>query len=402
MIKKKIFLTFSILIFSFAQTIVLANTADPFTRSLSDIKEQTVISQNNKGVIKKNTKQVSVPELSNSRIDPIGNNLSPDPLIYYDLVEYRLKGTALSSIYKMKKISFNRNTSLSKIDYGKIPTTHIIKKNDTPESVALQYGFSPKEIKIVNSIVPGSKLIIGNKIVLPSRFHVVQKNQNLEMIADIYNIEERNLIGLNNLKKNYELIINEKLLLPFYLYQTKKIQTIQNIANLFNRTKNEILKINNLQSKDVLDKGQQVKIPIFINFYQEDILLNRRGVVNYTINPRNLAILEINNQQYMVREGDLLGNQSGRIVEITSTGMKVLENQEEFIFQINAPITVQQVASLSQTNLASLPTTEETKLPIDTNSKQIEPKRDTKVNNKINSKSSAENTSITDIEDLFK
>ena len=53
MIKKKIFLTFSILIFSFAQTIVLANTADPFTRSLSDIKEQTVISQNNKGVIKK-------------------------------------------------------------------------------------------------------------------------------------------------------------------------------------------------------------------------------------------------------------------------------------------------------------------------------------------------------------
>lgn len=411
MIIKNIFLTFSILIFSFFQPVVLANTADPFTRSLGNQNEKIALSQDDQknkediaqnDQLKKNTSQVSTPIINDLRIDPIGNNLSPDPLISYDLVEYRLKGTALSSIHKMKKISFNRNTSLSKIDYGKIPTTHIIKKNDTSESIAVKYGFSPKEIKITNSFVPGSKLIIGNKIILPSRFHVVQKNQNLEMIAGIYKIEEKNLIGLNNLGKNYELKINEKLLLPFYLHQTKKIQTIQDIANLFSRTKNEILKINNLKSEDVLDKGQQVKIPIFVNFYEEDILFNKRGVVNYSINPRNLAILEINNQQYMVREGDLLGNQSGRIVEITSKGMKVLENQEEFIFQINAPITVQQVASLSPANIASLRSTKETKSPEDTESKQTEPNRDTEKNTTANSKSSTESTSVTNVEDLFK
>ena len=73
----------------------------------------------------------------------------------------------------------------------------------------------------------------------------------------------------------------------------------------------------------------------------------KRGLLNYTINPKNLAIIEIRGNQFMVREGDKLGKNGGKIVKITNHEMKVLENYEEFSFQINAPI-VNQVASIPQ------------------------------------------------------
>ena len=295
--------------------------------------------------------------------------------------------------------------SLNKIDYGKILTTHVLIENDTIDSIATQYGYLPEEIRIANSLVPGSKLIIGNRIVLPSRFHVVQKNQSLDMIADLYNIQTKHLVGLNNFKKEYELKINEKLLLPFYIYRTKKIQTIQDIAKQFDRTKEEILSINNLSEDDVLDHSQYIKIPIFVNVDQENKLSKRKGIFDYTINPRNLAILEINKLQYMVKEGDFLGNKNGRIVSISKKEMKVLENQEEFIFQINAPITAKQVASLSSSLPPELTTNkslaDEIKPVTKIEKTSNKSKKDSAVSEKQNT-SSKENTTITDIEDIFK
>jgi LysM repeat protein len=406
---KKILITFSILFTLFAQTSLHATSNDPFTRILGD--GEVVVNKNTKNIKKKQTPISSLPTDTNIkfRIKSIGNNLSPDPLISYNLIAYRLKGTALSSIHKMKKNYSKSELSLNKIDYGKIPTTHKLTNNDTIDSVAMQYGYLPEEIKIANSLVPGSKLIIGNRIVLPSRFHVVQKNQSLDMIAELHNVKTKDLIGLNNLKKNYELIINEKLLLPFYIYKTKKIQTIKEIAKQFDRTKEEILSINNLSGDEVLDHSQQIKIPIFVNLNQEGKFFKNKGIVNYTINPRNLAILEINKLQYMVKEGDLLGNKNGRIVSITNKEMKVLENQEEFIFQINAPITAQ-VASLSSSSLppevvTTVSSVDKVKTSTNTksSSKKEEVSNKTQVDSVTPNTNSKENkTTVTDIEDIFK
>jgi hypothetical protein len=80
----------------------------------------------------------------------------------------------------------------------------------------------------------------------------------------------------------------------------------------------------------------------------------KRGLLNYTINPKNLAIIEIRGKQFMVREGDKLGKNDGKIVKITNREMKVLENYEEFSFQINAPI-VRQVASIPQVPVTPTP-----------------------------------------------
>ena len=352
--------TFKIIIFCisilFMQAQTFANNKDPFTRSLGG----EPLAQTNKDVSEKipnkdNKPSTNTDMAANTEVTPspttnsvspvgaIGNVLTPEPLSSYDLDKYILKGTALSTSRRLKTVVFDRQANTKQIDYGNIPTTHRVRQNDTVESIATRYGYSSEEIKIANAIVPGSKLILGTQVVLPARIHTVRKQQNLTMIADLYKIDVRDLAGFNNLSANDELKVNEKLLLPFYVYKTTKIQTIKDIANQFNRTANEVLKINNLSRGDVLDKGQYIKIPIRVTPFENQQIVDedKRSLITYVINPKNLAILEVNGQQFMVREGDSLGKNKGRIVKITSKDMKILENYEEFIFQINTPINQQ-------------------------------------------------------------
>ena len=399
-----------------------ANIEDPFTRTLGDGpsiiqdegKTPNQTSQSSAGQDMSQAAQNDIPEkvsqtqqisvvstpVTNTKIQPIGNILAPDPLIAYELTEYTLKGTALNSINKIGNISFNREGSKLKVDYGKIKTTHIVNQNDTVKSIAMKYGYTEDEIKIANSIVPGSKLVMGTKITLPARIHQVQKGQTLEMIAEIYNLDLKDLVGFNNLMPGDELRLGEKLLLPFYVYRTSDPETLKEIAKKFSRTVDELSSINNLKKEDNLNKDQYVKIPIFVNpVLNVESMKSKRGIMNYSINPKNLAILEVKGQQFMVREGDRLGIDDGYIVKITDHEMKVLQNYEEFKFQINAPI-LKQVASLPQSTIppnASSVTQGE----MSDNSSSTDNSNAQESTGQNTSSSAAAENSITNVEDLF-
>ena len=385
-----------------------ANTEDPFTRSLGEggtlvpNENSKTTSQNSNSQQQETITQAPATPMQQpvmqpvaNKLDPIGNILAPNPLIAYDLIDYTLKGTALNTTDNLGMVAFNREGSAQKIDYGNIKTTHIVNQNDTVESIARQYGYVPEELKIANSIVPGSKLIMGTRITLPARVHKVQKGQSLEMISEIYNLDLKDLIGFNNLMPGDELKLGERLLLPFYVYRTEKEETIEQIANKFRRTKEEVLKINNLSRNDQLNKNQYVKIPIFVNpVLNVEMMKTKRGLLNYTINPKNLAIVEIRGKQFMVKEGDKLGKNGGKIVKITNHEMKVLENYEEFSYQINAPI-VRQVVSVPQTPAMPSPAGETQSQP------GTEGVSSTETAATQEQASSGEN-SITNVEDLFR
>jgi len=384
-----------------------ANTEDPFTRSLGEggalvpNENSKTTSQNSNSqqqqqeTITQTPMQQPVMQPVANKLDPIGNILAPNPLIAYDLIDYTLKGTALNTTDNLGMVAFNREGYAQKIDYGNIKTTHIVNQNDTVESIARQYGYVPEELKIANSIVPGSKLIMGTRITLPARVHKVQKGQSLEMISEIYNLDLKDLIGFNNLMPGDELKLGERLLLPFYVYRTEKEETIDQIAKKFRRTKEEVLKINNLSRNDQLNKNQYVKIPIFVNpVLNVEMMKTKRGLLNYTINPKNLAIVEIRGKQFMVKEGDKLGKNGGKIVKITNHEMKVLENYEEFSYQINAPI-VRQVVSVPQTPVMPSPAGETQSQP------GTEGASSTETTATQEQASSGEN-SITNVEDLFR
>ena len=399
-----IILTFALI------TNAFANEGDPFTRSLGEgvfIPQETKNNDKTKAApgsqpsASAPVQQSSVTSTASAptKLDPIGNILAPDPLIAYKLTEYTLKGTALNSTQSMNGVSFNREGSAQKIDYGNIKTTHMVNQNDTIQSIAKKYGYTEEELKIANSIVPGSKLVMGTRVTLPARVHKVQKGQTLEMIAEIYNLDLKDLVGFNNLMPGDELKLGENLLLPFYVYRTQGKETLEQVAKKFNRTKEEVSKINNLSSEVHLNSEQYVKIPIFINpILNVDMMKTKRGVVNYTINPKNLAIVEIKGQQYMVKEGDRLGVNDGKIVKITSTGMKVLENYEEFSFQINAPI-VKQMASIPQSSMPSVP---QGSVPMAPGSGPAPTNPEPSSSAAPSTQSASAENSVTNVEDLFK
>ena len=274
--------------------------------------------------------------------------LNIDPMIAYSLKDYTLKGTALS------KASLNdfKRAKIKKFDTAKIPTTHTIQPEETIEKIAFRYGFSLREIELANAIYPGSrKLITGDKLVIPNRFHIVKEGQSLLSISDRYNLDPLQLSSYNDLSDENVLMIGDKLLLPFFIHVTNENETIKDIAGRYEREINEIIEFNNFDSATlVVSENQLVKIPIYANRNINNENINQKSINDFKIDKKNLAIVEIGGGQYMVREGDRIGNKDGKIVSIQINKMLVLEDNIEFEFFINTPIVGQAVAQLGNSN----------------------------------------------------
>ena len=314
--------------------------------------------------------------------------LNIDPIVAYSLRDYLLKGVALS---KESDHQFQR-AKVKKIDRAKTPTTHTISENDTIEKIAFRYGFSLREIEIANAIYPGSrKLVAGDKVVIPNRFHIVKEGQNLNTIAERYNLSATQLASYNDLEDENIILIGDKLLLPFFIHVTNENETIADIAGRYEREISELIEFNAFEKNTViLNENQLVKIPIYVNENISYENLDKNSINDYQIDRKNLAIIEISNGQFMVREGDRIGNRDGVIVSIEKNRMIVLEDNIEYEFLINTPIVGLAIASLPQT------ITEENsddEIIDDFNNESEEE------NNQINNDDS--NETVTNVEDLF-
>ncbi|MDC0944527.1 LysM peptidoglycan-binding domain-containing protein [Candidatus Pelagibacter sp.] len=316
--------------------------------------------------------------------------LNIDPIVAYSLKDYLLKGVALS---KESKHKFQR-AKIKKFDRAKTPTTHTILENETVEQIAFRYGFSLREIELANAIYPGSrKLVMGDKIVIPSRFHIVKEGQNLTTIADRYNLNVTQLASYNDLDEESILFIGDKLLLPFFVHVTNMNETIADIAGRYEREIDELIQFNIFEENTVvLNENQLVKIPIYANQNISYENLDKKSINDFAIDRKNLAIVEISGGQFMVREGDRIGNKDGRIVSIERTRMIVLEDNIEYEFLINTPIVGLTIASLPQTNTDDL-------INNDINVDNTNVDNQTENNESNNNDNDSE--TVTNVEDLF-
>ena len=302
---------------------------DPFTRSLTkDIKNSIEIE---KEIFKDNKNIIKKPNV--------------DLVLSENLDKYILKATALSILNKLSEKFFikKERENLDKIDIGNIPTKHLIKSTDTLESIAKEYGFTVDELKIANGIISNrDELNVGNYLILPKRYHVVKKGDTLKSIAKTYNIDPAQLAAFNNLKSKENILIRERLQLPFFIYYNNIDQSLAEIAKKFDRTVNELRTLNKYSNKvKNINKDEIVKIPIYVNVIKDYQNLNTTSIYDFNINPNNRAIIEIYDKQFMINEGSKLGNKGGVVVSIQKDMIIVLENNKEFIFQINAPINSQ-------------------------------------------------------------
>ena len=316
--------------------------------------------------------------------------LNIDPIVAYSLRDYLLKGVALS---KESDHQFQR-AKVKKIDRAKTPTTHTVSKEDTIEKIAFRYGFSLREIEIANAIYPGSrKLVIGDKIVIPNRFHIVKEGQNLNTIAERYNLSATQLASYNDLEDENIILIGDKLLLPFFIHVTNENETIADIAGRYEREISELIEFNAFEKNTViLNENQLVKIPIYTNENISYENLDKKSINDFKINRKNLAIIEISNSQFMVREGDRIGNRDGVIVSIEKNRMIVLEDNIEYEFLINTPIVGMAIASLPQSNTNELINDD-----VNNDDTNIENQTD----NNDNNNNDNESETVTNVEDLF-
>ena len=404
-----IFLRFLIIIFFtfFSFTV----SSDPFTNEIgiTTKKEPEVIEETQpEEVVEENTEDLFEDEISEEIVsldqeidmnetqevieeETISNQeivtvLNIDPIVGSPLSSYLLKGTALSKESKKKEFKRSR---IKKVDQAKIPTTHTVKENETIEKIAFRYGFPLREIEIANAIYPGAReLVVGDKIVIPNRFHVVKEGQNLNIIAETYNIDPVQLASYNDLTDENVLLIGDKLLLPFFIHVTNSNETISEIAKRYEREIPELMEFNQFENSTlILNENQLVKIPIYANNKIDYEILDKKSINDFEIDRKNLAIVQIGTGQYLVREGDRIGNMDGVIVSIESTKMVVLEQNIEFEFFINTPITRQAMVQLPQTTTESLSTDN----VVD----------NTEISNEDNNENNDGSETVTNVEELF-
>ena len=385
--------------------------SDPFTNEIGIIKEPEVVEikieetvePETELVIEEETVEIELTEeifdntedvIEVVEAEPketeIVTVLNIDPIVAYSLRDYLLKGVALS---KESDHQFQR-AKIKKIDRAKTPTTHTISQNDTIEKIAFRYGFSLREIEIANAIYPGSrKLVTGDKVVIPNRFHIVKEGQNLNSIAERYNLSSTQLASYNNLDDENIILIGDKLLLPFFIHVTNENETIAEISERYEREISEIIEFNAFEKNTViLNENQLVKIPIYANENISYENLDKKSINDFQIDRKNLAIIEISSGQFMVREGDRIGNRDGVIVSIEKNRMIVLEDNIEYEFLINTPIVGMAIASLPQSNNEDL---------INDDVSNDDTNLENQTENNENNNNDNESETVTNVEDLF-
>ena len=388
--------------------------ADPFTREIGIIKEivkEPVIEEKIVEVVEVVEEEIIEDEVDEEAVVEVieepkeekkiieSKVINSNPLIAYSLREYVLKGVATRKA-KKRDTKFNR-IKISNYDYGNTPTIHTVKVNEDLSSIAFRYGFSVNEFKIANAMTPGSKkLITGSKLVVPNRFHRVNENETVESISKKYNIDPIHLAAYNELQNDEYLIIGQKLLLPFFIHVTRKVEYLKTIAEFYGRETEELLKINDLEFKNyiLIQENQLIKIPIHVNKNYNYANFDKKSINDYSIDIRNLGIIEIKGSQFMIREGDKIGNKDGIVVSILNNKMLVLQENMEYEFYINAPVAGQSLASLPVNQV------------VNDNQEEIDPGNNNVVDDNVETNSQTNNQGtvpdnanevLTNVEELF-
>ncbi|MEL3907980.1 MAG: LysM peptidoglycan-binding domain-containing protein [Treponemataceae bacterium] len=104
-------------------------------------------------------------------------------------------------------------------------TIHIMKKGETIYSLSKKYGVSMSTILDYNGIKDATKIVVGQKIKIPSTSSLSPKQ------------------------------------LATQTYIVEKGDTIYGIAKMFNTTQAEIFSLNNLNAKSIIQVGQKLKVP---------------------------------------------------------------------------------------------------------------------------------------------
>lgn len=168
--------------------------------------------------------------------------------------------------YLEKNINFSDFTA--QIDENKTMIEYEAKKGEIYQHLVNTFSAKIEDFRYDNGLWHNSQLFIGEKIqinipIQQIATHVVKTNDTLESIALKYQITEWELILANGLF-NQKLEVGQKLKiarLSNLIYEVKKGDTLYDIAQQFKVDLKLLAKYNNLKSPYILYPGQKLFIP---------------------------------------------------------------------------------------------------------------------------------------------
>ena len=109
-------------------------------------------------------------------------------------------------------------------------TTHIVQRNETLETIARRYGTNFKTIQSLNKMGSGTKIVVGQKLVVPALtvassattqsgaksdvVHIVQKNDTIFDIAQKYGVKYQTLIDFNKISDYRKIKPGDRIVIP--------------------------------------------------------------------------------------------------------------------------------------------------------------------------------------------
>ena len=101
------------------------------------------------------------------------------------------------------------------------PLTHVVRAEDSLQSIAARYGVAVESLMAENNILSAGHLIPGQTLHLPAAAHdswagthIVQRGESLQKIGAIYGVDWRMLARVNNIAYPNRINIGQVLLVP--------------------------------------------------------------------------------------------------------------------------------------------------------------------------------------------
>lgn len=152
--------------------------------------------------------------------------------------------------------------------------TYVIKKGDTPGSVAKRFGVTVEELLRFNSLGPKGPFRVGDTLDVPAAGevtgakYVVQAGDSVAKVADFHGVSQDDLRAANDLRPDEALKTGDEIVIPTSLrggasdgHVVRKGDTLASIAKKHGVTARKLAAANKLKKGSPLKLGRTLVIP---------------------------------------------------------------------------------------------------------------------------------------------
>ena len=152
--------------------------------------------------------------------------------------------------------------------------TYVIKKGDTPGSVAKRFGVTVEELLRFNSLGPKGPFRVGDTLEVPAEGEVtgakylVQPGDSVARVADFHGVSQDDLRAANELGPDEALKVGEEIVIPTSLrggaadgHVVRKGDTLASIAKKHGVTARALAAANKIGKGSALKLGRTLVIP---------------------------------------------------------------------------------------------------------------------------------------------